>query len=124
MDNQTTIGSILLAMGAITDEELLRAMDDQEKLREDALLGKILVANGSCTSQQLEIAIAAQETMRSGDASEQALAIADLAISRKRRNSVIQFRQRVLEKGNLVGKKITREDHPAITPAMLAKNGD
>ena len=120
----TSIGSILLQMGVVTPDQLVQAVEDQRKLQVDALLGKILVANGFCTAGQLEVAMAAQKSMRTGDEGDRAMAVADLAIARRRRKSIIATRDRIIQKGERVVRTITGEDHPAITPEMLAKSGE
>jgi hypothetical protein len=122
-DDPTSIGSILLAMGVITEEQLDRVIEEQQRLREDTLLGKLLVANGYCTAQQLEIAIAAQEGMRSEDKASNAIALADVALSRHRRPSVIKQRKRIMEKGQEAVKSITRDDYPAVAAAGNSDSG-
>jgi hypothetical protein len=120
-DDQTSLGSILLDWGIVTKEQLEKALKEQKILRGDALLGKLLVADGSCTPEEINIAMSAQAGMRKGDYTKQALAVADLAIERQRRKSVIERRDRVIRAGERLRRSITGEDHPAITVSMLAK---
>lgn len=123
----TSIGAILLSMGAITCNQLDETIAEQLRLHEDALLGKLLVAAGYCSNKQLEIAIAAQQTLRNGDKTKKALALADLSIARRRRNSIVLQRGRIIDKGHrftAVAQSITSQDHVAITPHMLAKGDE
>jgi len=120
--DQTSIGAILMNMGAVTREQIEDVIEEQRKLREDALLGRLLVARGYCTQEQFDIAMAAQTSMRAGDRERRAMAVADISLARTRRNSVILTRQRIIKKGQEAAKVITREDHIAITPEMIAES--
>lgn len=113
-------------MGAVTPEQLEEVIEEQRRLREDALLGRLLVARGYCTQAQFEVAMAAQKSMRDGNKERRAMAVADISIARSRRQSMIDTRQRIIQKGQAAVSRITGTGHAAITPAMLAKssNGD
>jgi hypothetical protein len=122
-DDPTSIGCILIAMLAITPEQLAQAVKEQERSTKELLLGKLLVADGNCTNEQLDLALATQEAMRSKDKRKQAIAIAEIARRRKRGTNGAQ--RRVLERSALLLKKATGTSHPAITREMLAKsNGE
>lgn len=123
-DDPTSIGAILMSMGAVTQEQIEEVLEEQRRLREDALLGRLLVARGYCTEEQFNIAIAAQKSMRNGDKERRALAVANISLARARRHSVIETRKRVIEKGQAAVRSITGSAHQAITPAMLAKQSN
>jgi hypothetical protein len=115
----TSIGAILMSMGAVTKEQVDEVIEEQRRLREDALLGRLLVAKGYCTQEQFDIAMAAQQSMRDGDKDRRALAVADISIARSRRHSMVATRRRIIEKGQECVKKVTGDEHLAITPEML-----
>jgi len=120
-EDPTSIGAILLSMGAVTQQQIEEVIEEQLRLREDALLGRLLVARGYCTQAQFDVAMDAQNSMRNGDKHRRAMAVADIAIARTRRHSMVATRQRINEKGHAALKCVTRDDYRAITPAMLAK---
>ncbi|MBU1891235.1 hypothetical protein KJ782_07195 [Patescibacteria group bacterium] len=117
----TSIGAILLSMGAVTPAQLEETIHEQRQLREDAMLGKLLVAKGYCTAAQFDVAIAAQKGLREGGPERRAMAVANISIARSRRHSVIETRQRIIEKGNQVVRTVTSDEYPAITPEIIAK---
>jgi hypothetical protein len=119
-DDPTSLGCILVAMSAVTPDQLAEAVEQQERSSIEHLLGKLLVADGHCTNDQLEIALAAQEAMRSKDKRKQAMAVAEIAKHRKRGTN--GARLRIIERSASIVKKATGQDHPAITPEMLAKS--
>lgn len=123
-DDPTSIGAILMNMGAVTQEQIEEVIEEQRRLREDALLGRLLVAKGYCSQEQFDIAMTAQTSMRNGNKERRALAVADISLARTRRNSVIATRQRIVEKGQACIKHFTGGDLIAITPALLAKTVD
>jgi hypothetical protein len=123
-DDPTSIGAILMSMGAVTQEQLEEVVEEQRRLREDALLGRLLVAKGYCTQEQFDIAMAAQKSMRNGDKERRALAVADISLARSRRHSVIETRQRIIQKGEQAVRRITNSEHKAITPDMLVKQSN
>ena len=116
-DDPTSIGAILIAMAAIQPEHLSEAMEQQERSSIDQLLGKLLVADGHCTNEQLEIALAAQEAMRGRDKKQQAIAVAEIARCRKRGTN--GARRRMIERSAQLTRKITSQDHPAITTEVV-----
>lgn len=117
----TSIGSILMSLGAVTEPALDAAVRQQQQMQQDLLIGKILVANGACTAEELDTAIRAQASMRNEDPHMRALDVADFALKRRRRKSVIDMRTRLRTKSAQLERSITGEDNPAITPAMLAR---
>lgn len=123
-DDQTSLGNILLEWGLITKEQLERALKEQETLRGDDLLGKLLVAGGACTSEEIDMAMSAQFSLRAGGKTKRAMAVADLALERRRRDSTIQCRARIVAQGARVEKSITGEGYRAVSAAMLAKPRD
>jgi len=128
-NDPTSLGAILLALDLIDDEQLQDAIDKQKKLRDETVLGLILVNDNIITSSQLDMALSAQESMRSNGKHGLAMGVADIALRRRRRASVIQKRERLVEKSQQVAqacRRITGNEHPAITANMLAKseNGD
>jgi len=118
-DDPTSLGAILVAMSAVTPEQLELAVEQQERATLEHLLGKLLVADGHCTHEQLEIALAAQEAMRSRDKKRQALAVAEIAKFRKRGTNGAC--KRLVERSVVIVKKATGPAHPVITAEMLAK---
>lgn len=120
-DDPTSIGAILLKMGAISEAELAAAVDEQENLSIEHLLGKLLVANGVCSIEQVEVAVAAQRDMRSDDEHKQAVAIADIASARKKVVGVHQ--QRLIHRGEQVARKATTGTFPAVAMKMNVMGG-
>lgn len=117
----SSLGAILIQWGVITHEQLQQALNDQITLRGDDLLGRLLIARGACSAEDIQAAVEAQTSLREVGKHKSAMAVADLALARKRRDSLIVRRDRVIRKGDQVAKTITGDDHPAITQAMLAK---
>lgn len=121
-DDPTSIGAILVKMGAISEEELLAAVEEQSNLSIEHLLGKLLVANGICSAEQVEVAVAAQRDMRSEDEHKQAVAIADIASARKK--VVHAARQRLIARGESVARKASTGTFPAVAMKMNVMGGD
>lgn len=120
-EDQTSLGNILMEWEIITPTQLERALKDQATLRGDVLLGKLLVAGGACTCEEIDMAMSAQAKLRAGGKIKRAMVVADIALARHCRDSVLERRDRILEKGEVVRKYITGEGHVAISAAMLAK---
>lgn len=116
-DDPTSLGAILVAMSAITPEQLVEAVEQQKRSTMEHLLGKILVADGKCTNDQLDLALSVQEAMRCRDKKRQALAVAEIAKCRKKGTN--GARQRLIERSAAIIKK--GKAHPVITSDMLAK---
>lgn len=117
----TSLGAILLEWEVIDRDQLEQALQEQETLRGDDLLGRLLVAGGACTEEEVNTAMSAQASMRASGKAECAIAVADLALERRRRNSVIVRRRSIIEKGEEVRRSITGGHQPALAPVMLAK---
>lgn len=120
----TSLGAILLEWEVISQEQLEQALQEQEVLRGDDLLGRLLIASGACTEEEVDTAMSAQSSMRASGKTECAMAVADLALARRRRDSVIIRRRSIIEKGEEVRRSITGGQHQVHPPAMLAKPGD
>lgn len=128
-DDPTTLGSILLALDLVSEEQLTDAVNKQQKMREETVLGLILVSDGVITSAQLDVALSAQASMRTNGKHGLAMGVANIALHRRRRASVLQKRERLVEKSQQVVqacRRITGNEGTAITANMLAKskNGD
>lgn len=122
-DDPTSLGNVLLELELITQDQLDQALQEQRDLRGDDLLGKLLIANGFVSVEEIEIAMSAQAGMREPRKSKRAMAVADLAIERRRRKSMIIRRCNLLEQAEQVQKSLS-DDYPAVTAAMLAKPSD
>lgn len=120
-DDPTSLGNILLEWEVIEKEDLERALREQETLRGDDLLGRLLVASGACSDDEVNAAMSAQASMRAVGRHKSAMAVADLALERARRASMVIRRNNLIAQGERLTKSITGDAHPAITPAMLAK---
>lgn len=123
-DDPTSLGNILLEWEVITKDQLELALQEQETLRGDDLLGKLLIASGACSEEEIRTAMSAQASMRASKKHKCAMAVADLALERRRRESMIIRRNNIIEKAEQVRKSITGDQQRAATPAMLAKPGD
>jgi hypothetical protein len=123
-EGTTSLGNILLEWQVITEDQLTKALEQQRTLRGDDLLGKLLVANGACTEAEIKTAMDAQTSLRGANKSKQALAVADLAIRRRRRRSIFERRSRLAQQANQLERSITGDAHPAIVPAMLTAKPD
>jgi len=106
--SRSTLGEVLVKMGAITNKQLCNAIDEQENSSIEQRLANLLVVNGICTPEQIEIAQAAQEGLSSGYKHEQAMAISDIASYRKRQ--VNKRREIAMSKA----KKVTGQGYPAV----------
>jgi hypothetical protein len=84
MGDETSIGCILLDMGALDEQQLAEVVDQQENASVDVMLGHLLVSSEICTREQVDVALQAQQGMRSSRTTDQALAVADIAAHRKK----------------------------------------
>lgn len=123
-DDPTSLGNVLLELEIITQEQLDHALQEQETLRGDDLLGRLLIASGACTEEDITTAMSAQESMRAKGKHKCAMAVADLALERRRRQSIVVKRNKLIEQGEKVRKSLTSDAHGAVAPAMLAKPSD
>lgn len=121
--NHSNIGSILVGMNAITETQLQQVLAQQTALTQQALenllLGKLLIDGGFIDQDQLNEAIGKQQRLRSKNKFQQSMAIADHAIKRHRRGSIVVKRDTVMRKGKEAVKRITSKEHKVITPDML-----
>lgn len=123
-EDPTSLGSLLIEWEVITQEELNAALEEQKTLRGDDLLGRLLVASGACSQDEVDIAMSAQASMRAKGKHKRAMACADLALERHRRDSLIVKRRSVIEKAERVRKTITGDSHTPLPSPMLAKGTD
>lgn len=128
-DDPTSLGAILLALDLVDEGQLLEAIEKQKRLRDETVLGLILVNDNVITSAQLDMALSAQESMRTNGKHGLAMGVADIALHRRRRASVIQKRERIVEKSQQVVhacRRVASPDSPVIPAKILAKseNGD
>jgi hypothetical protein len=119
-EDMTNLGHILVDWDIITLDQLEIALEQQKTLRGDDLLGKLLVANGACSEDEVDTAMSAQASMRSAGKCEKAVAIADIAIARRRRQSIFDRSSALAQKARQVERSITGDDHQ-VSAAMLAK---
>lgn len=120
-DDPTSIGSILVTMGVISKEDLDAAVEEQENLSVEHLLGKLLVANGICSAEQIEIALAAQQGMRSEEEHKQAVAIASIAMARKR--MVSKAGKQMTARSEEIAGKASSGLYPAVAMKMNLVGG-
>ena len=122
-DSPSNLGNILIGMNAITEEDLQAVLLKQAVMTrtalENLLLGKLLVDGGYISDEQLFEAIDRQRQLRSKNKFQKSMAIADHAIKRHRRGSIVMKREAVVKKGKETVKKITGKGHPAVTPDMF-----
>lgn len=78
-DDPTSIGCLLINMGAVTDRQLGEAVVVQRDAEPDKLLGMVMVAKAMITPEQLEQAMKLQRDLRGRRKDKQALAQAALA---------------------------------------------
>ena len=109
--DSSSIGAILVDMGVISQEQLDDALAELDQLEEDELVGKLLLASGLCAKDQLEVAQSAQMSLRCGKKADQAMAVADLALSRKRRST---RDERIVTTGGKVAVKVSTNEFPVI----------
>ena len=106
----TSIGSLLLAMGAVTHAQLQAAVVEQEQLPEDVRLGKLLVANNWCTPEDLKEAIDEQERIRDKNGYRKAHAAAQIAKRRGLSHGTLEQRQRTIQKSAEITRAISAHD--------------
>lgn len=74
MNDSTSLGSILVQMGMITEEQLAEIVQLQDRASIDLLIGRLAIAEALITPDQLEEALSAQAGLRSKSRSRRALA--------------------------------------------------
>ena len=119
----TSLGNILLEWEIVTKEQLQIALVDQETLRGDDLLGRLLVAGGACTEDDIRVAMSAQASMREVGLHQIAMAIADVALGRQRRDSLLTRRENLAQQGKKVQDSITG-NHFSVIAALAAKSSN
>lgn len=119
-DDATSLGNILVEMGVLTETQLREAIERQENSTLEQLLGSVLVHFGYCSREDVEAALSAQKSMRGGKKVRHALAVADLAIHRKKVNGA---RDRAIASGARLVRSASGQEFVAVTPEMLAKTG-
>lgn len=117
-DDPTSIGSILVAMGVITAEQLEIAVREQHTVRVDVLLGKLLLANGVISPHQLEVALQSQNDLRSKKKHKRAMAQSKIA--EQSVGAVIALASKLRKSARETREKVTGTDYPAITAEMLS----
>lgn len=117
-EDPTSLGAVLLELGLVTREQLNAVVEQQRHMREETMLGVLLVHNGILTQTELDTALSAQRGMREANKTDQALAVANIAIGRHRRKTLLDRRERLVEKGAQIVRSISN-DYPAVTADML-----
>ena len=116
----TSLGNLLIDWEIITKDELEYALREQATLRGDDLLGRLLVANGACTEDDINMAMSAQASMRAANKRECAMAVADLAIERRRRDSLVVRRNNIIEKAAEVERSLGNgKRQQSVTPSSI-----
>jgi hypothetical protein len=80
---ESSIGTILVRLGVIDEEQLQDALVYQSRASLDQMLGSVLVHKGFCTSEDIEEALALQKSLRKNPV-HHAMAVADMAIKRRK----------------------------------------
>ena len=117
-EDPTSLGAILLELGLVTHEQLEMVIKQQRLMREETMLGVLLVHNGILTQTELDIALSAQRGMREKSRIKQAMAVANIAIGRHRRQTLHDRRERIIEKGTQIIKHIS-DNYATVTGEML-----
>jgi hypothetical protein len=84
----------------------------------DAMLGVLLVHTGVLSQQELDTALSAQRSRREHNPAAHAMAVADLALSRRRRQTLLSQRQRIAQKGASIVRSIS-DNYVAITSDLI-----
>jgi len=119
-EDPTSLGAVLLELGLVTQEQLNDVIEQQQHMREETMLGVLLVHNGVLTQSELEIALSAQQGMREENRTNQALAVANIAIGRHRRKTMLDRRERIAQKGAEIVRSISA-NYPAVSINALAE---
>jgi hypothetical protein len=117
----TSIGLILVSMGMITEEQLAKVVELQERSTIDYLIGRLAISEGLITSDQLEDALSAQAGLRSKSKPKRALAqakIAELSVT-----VLTHCATRLRARATAERRERTRE-YPTVRTPMLAKSGE
>lgn len=119
-DDPTSLGAVLLELSLVTKEQLDNVIEQQRTMREETMLGVLLVHNGVLTQTELDIALSAQQSMREENKPQQAIAVANLAIGRHRRPTLLERRERIVQKGNFIARSLSG-DYPIVSTELLVK---
>jgi hypothetical protein len=122
VEDTTSIGHILVKMGACDLPQVAKAAADQAAATEEQRIGTYLIAAGIITAEALEAALLYQENLRSGSRHKQA--IAESKIAQHQASGVIAFahqtREAVTSRVSRIRHK-TGQHHPAVAPMRAAK---
>lgn len=121
-ESQTTIGSILVSMGAITEEQLAVAVEEQLNSSVDVLIGKILVADGAISRERLEAALLVQQELRGKDKHRRALAQAKIA--EQSTGALLDVSMKLRKEAREAKEKITGTEYPKIEKSMMSPGSD
>jgi hypothetical protein len=84
-DDQTSLGNILVNMGAITQEQLDKIIEEQKMSPLDVLMGKLLVADGYVAEHQLAAAMEVQQGLRTASKYQRAMIMSQIAVRTSQR---------------------------------------
>lgn len=115
----TSIGLILVAMGAITADQLHVAVEEQKQASEDVLLGKLMVASGFISPEQLEVALSAQAGLRSKKTVQRAHAQA--AIAESSGAAVVGMAEHIRRQSEATRRGKSGQGYPAVTDELRCK---
>lgn len=118
MNERTSLGAILMEMGAIEKEKLADAIEMQRLIREEARLGKLLIENGFCSKAAVDMALEKQQKLRESDHAHGAIEVADVVIKKRRSKSIVQQQTRLMKKAEQVVRRIS-DEYLQITPDIL-----
>ena len=117
----TSLGTILVAMGVCTQEAVAWAAERQSRASQEQLLGMFLLDGGLVSKEQLKEALEVQAGLRSGRKHVRALAQAEIAAASTA--TVTSYAKHVKRKSIEVKRKTTGKGYPVVTRGML-DNGD
>lgn len=116
---KTTIGRILVEMGACTDEQIKNAIQAQRHASEDHKLGALILAMGYASREQILKALRLQHDLRSTKPHLMALAQAEIA--KESSSSVTHLARDVQMKSENIRRKSTGRGYRSITEEMLTQ---
>ena len=111
--DDTNLGYILVELGLVTEDQLNKMVDLQLQVRENSKLGRLFIEQGICTEEQIKLALEEQHRIRTSDPRQRALLVAELAMKRKRRKTLVEQRGRVMDKSEQVFRSIS-DEYPQI----------
>ena len=116
VEPHTTIGAIMIAMGAITQEQLDHALAEQE-VNPDAALGGMLIGMGHVSPSQVRFALDLQTSLRSNNRSEKASA--EQLILKMKTKAYVAHANRVVGGAEMTKEKLETGNHPALKTVPL-----